>query len=111
MGQFVKGDIVKVLFRFSDLSNAKPRPALVLSDLRGEDSILCQITKKCPKLDQGIKLLEESFVEDPLSVIPSFIRPVRIFISFIDKIDSKITSVTKETLGKVYAVLNSIFVA
>lgn len=44
MGEFVKGDIVVVLFPFSDLSHAKRRPALVVTQLRGDDVILCQIT-------------------------------------------------------------------
>jgi mRNA interferase MazF len=34
MGEFVKGDVVVVLFPFSDLSNAaKKRPALVIAPL------------------------------------------------------------------------------
>jgi mRNA interferase MazF len=46
MGRFIKGDVVVVFFPFSDLSNAKKRPALVLADLSGEEVILCQITSK-----------------------------------------------------------------
>jgi mRNA interferase MazF len=33
MGKFIKGDIVVVPFPFSDLSNYKKRPAIVVSDL------------------------------------------------------------------------------
>lgn len=44
MGKFVKGDIVIVPFPFSDLSSSKKRPAMVISDLKGDDIILCQIT-------------------------------------------------------------------
>ena len=39
MAGFVKGDVVIVLFPFSDLTQAKRRPALVLSELRGDDLI------------------------------------------------------------------------
>jgi len=46
MGKFVKGDIVIVPFPFSDLSNSKRRPALVLVDFKGNDLILCQITSQ-----------------------------------------------------------------
>jgi len=44
MARFVKGDVVVIPFPFSDLSQAKRRPALVLAELEGNDRILCQIT-------------------------------------------------------------------
>ena len=36
MGKFVKGDIVVIPFPFTDLSDAKKRPAFVVADLPGE---------------------------------------------------------------------------
>jgi mRNA-degrading endonuclease toxin of MazEF toxin-antitoxin module len=49
MGRFVKGDVVVLNFPFSDLTGTKRRPALVLSDLTGNDIILCQITSIATK--------------------------------------------------------------
>ena len=46
MARFVKGDVVVVPFPFSDLSNAKRRPAMIAAELEGEDLILCQITSQ-----------------------------------------------------------------
>jgi mRNA interferase MazF len=43
---FVRGDVVVVPFPFSDLTQAKRRPALVITTLDGDDVILCQITSK-----------------------------------------------------------------
>ena len=40
MARFVKGDVVVVPFPFSDLSQAKRRPALVVAQLTGDDLIL-----------------------------------------------------------------------
>jgi len=44
--KFVKGDVVVVPFTFSDLTQAKRRPALVVSVLEGDDLILSQITSQ-----------------------------------------------------------------
>ena len=44
MAKFIKGAIVVVPFPFSDLSQAKKRPVLVITDLNNNDLILCQIT-------------------------------------------------------------------
>jgi len=41
MAKFIKGSVVVVPFPFSDLSQAKKRPALVIADLRNNDLILC----------------------------------------------------------------------
>ena len=41
MAKFVKGDVVVVPFPFSDLTQAKRRPALVISKLEGDDIIFC----------------------------------------------------------------------
>ena len=46
MERFVKGNVVIIPFPFSDLSDSKRRPALVLADLQGNDIILCQITSQ-----------------------------------------------------------------
>jgi mRNA interferase MazF len=46
MERFIKGDVVVALFPFSDLTQAKSRPALVITVLEGNDLILCQITSQ-----------------------------------------------------------------
>jgi len=46
MEKFIKGDVVVIPFPFSDLTQSKRRPALVIAVLHGDDIILCQITSK-----------------------------------------------------------------
>ena len=46
MGKFIKGDVIILPFPFSDLSDNKKRPALVIASLPGDDIIVCQITSK-----------------------------------------------------------------
>jgi mRNA interferase MazF len=80
----VKGDVVVVPFPFSDLTDAKRRPALVLAELEGEDRILCQITSRQFGDRYSVLLNEFDFEEGSLRKI-SNIRPNRIFSA-----DSKI---------------------
>jgi mRNA interferase MazF len=78
MGEFVKGDVVVVLFPFSDLSNAKKRPALVLARLDGDDVILCQITSRQVMDQYSISIGEGDFMEGSLRQ-DSNVRPNRLF--------------------------------
>ena len=68
MGKFVKGDIVVIKFPFSDLTGAKRRPALVLSDLEGSDIILCQITGRVKADKYSIKLDYDDYTNGSLKV-------------------------------------------
>ena len=78
MEKFVKGDVVVVPFPFSDLTDAKRRPALILAELDGEDRILCQITSQQLKDRHSIPIDENDFEEGSLRKM-SNIRPNRIF--------------------------------
>ena len=78
MARFVKGDVVVVPFPFSDLSQAKRRPALILAELDGDDRILCQITSQRFGHQYAIRLDDEDFAEGSLKR-KSDIRPNRIF--------------------------------
>jgi mRNA interferase MazF len=75
---FVKGDIVVVPFPFSDLSDAKRRPALVVATLAGDDVILCQITSQARKDVSAIALNIEELRGGTLNQ-QSNIRPNRLF--------------------------------
>lgn len=61
MARFVKGDIVVVPFPFSDLSQLKRRPALVITELTGDDLILCQITSQSISDRYAIELTDRDF--------------------------------------------------
>jgi mRNA interferase MazF len=74
----MKGDVVVVPFPFSDLTQAKRRPALVLTALEGDDLILCQITSQYTRDNYAISLTDKDFQTGTLKQ-PSNVRPNRIF--------------------------------
>ena len=78
MGQFVKGDVVIIRFPFTDLSGSKRRPCLVVTDLRGDDIIVCQITSRHKNDPLALPLEANDFNAGGLPV-DSFIRPNKIF--------------------------------
>jgi len=78
MAKFVKGDVVVVPFPFSDLTQTKKRPALVIASLSGDDLILCQITSR-EVSDKYATPLDESDFESGSLKRKSNIRPNRLF--------------------------------
>ena len=78
MARFVKGDVVVVPFPFSDLTQAKRRPTLVVVSPSGDDLILCQITSQAVR-DGYVLTLNDSDFRDGNLKQPSNIRPNRIF--------------------------------
>src|SRR6266705_190243 len=77
MGSFVKGEVVVLPFPFSDLSDSKRRPALVLAKLSGDDLFLCMITRS-PRDRDSIPLTDADFVSGQLNQA-SHIRTNRLF--------------------------------
>ena len=61
MARPVKGDVVVVPFPFSDLAQAKRRPALVIAELEGDDLILCQITSRQVRDKYAVSLEQSDF--------------------------------------------------
>jgi mRNA interferase MazF len=57
----VKGDVIVVPFPFSDLTQAKRRPALVVAELQGDDLLLCQITSQRIRDNDAIPLEDTGF--------------------------------------------------
>jgi len=108
MAGFIRGDIVVVPFPFSDLSEAKRRPALVIADLTGDDFILCQITSQNVKDSYSILLDEEHFESGSLNR-KSTIRPNRIFTADKKIMLYKAGHLKKEkiteTIGKIIDIL------
>jgi mRNA interferase MazF len=100
VAEFIKGDVVVVPFPFSDLSEAKKRPALVLANLAGDDLILCQITSQNIKDSYSIPIDEEHFAAGSLNR-KSNIRPNRLFTADKKIILYKVGHLKKEKIAEI----------
>lgn len=78
MARFVRGDVVVVPFPFSDLSQAKRRPALVIAEVGGGDLLLCQITSQSVRDDYAVSIVDADFEDGGLRQT-SNVRPSRLF--------------------------------
>jgi len=67
-----------VPFPFSDLSQAKLRPAIVLASVGRGDWILCQVTSNEYGDDRAISITTDDFADGGLRVA-SFARPGKLF--------------------------------
>mgnify|MGYP001034589043 FL=1 len=74
----MKGDVVVVPFPFSNLAEAKRRPALLVAELEGDDRILCQITSRHFKDRYAVGINDADFEEGSLKK-DSNVRPNRLF--------------------------------
>jgi len=72
------GSVVLVRFPFSDLSDAKFRPGVVLANIDRGDHILCQVTSNPYADPDAIELTDEHFESGSLQRI-SYVRPGKVF--------------------------------
>ena len=72
------GKVVVVPFPFSNLSQAKPRPAVVLANAGRGDWILCQVTSR-PYGDPRAIRIEDHSLKDGALQVTSYIHPSKLF--------------------------------
>ena len=83
------GAVVLVRFPFSDLSQTKLWPAVVLADVGRGDRILCQVTSKSYSDNRAVRLDDADFSSGSLQVT-SYARPGKLFTASRDLIASEI---------------------
>ena len=108
MERLTVGDVVLVLFPFSDLKGQKLRPALVLAHAEFNNVILCQVTSKPYSSKIAIRLTTAEFEKGSLP-ITSYIRPDKLFtaeLSIIQKVAGKLNKKKKRI---VLAVMRKMF--
>ena len=108
MEEFVKGDVVVLPFPFSDLSNSKKRPALVVAELEGDDIILCQITSEA-RVDKYFLILNNKDFKKGSLPLTSSIRPNRLFTADKSIILYKSGSLKESKIKEVEKVIVKMF--
>ncbi len=78
MVTFTVGSVVLIPFPFSDLSRAKLRPALVITEVEHNDWILCQVTSQAYSDSQAIEISNDSFQQGSLQRI-SYVSPGKFY--------------------------------
>ncbi|MEB3251539.1 MAG: type II toxin-antitoxin system PemK/MazF family toxin [Cyanobacteriota bacterium] len=102
MATFIKGDVVVVPFPFSDLTNAKRRPALVVATLTRNDLILCLITSQLISDPYTIAVSNNDFVTGSLNR-DSHIKANRLFTANDQLIAYKVGTLTSSKINQVIA--------
>ena len=94
------GVVVLVRFPFSDLSQDKLRPAVVLADAGRGDWILCQVTSK-PYADSAAVVLEPVDFQRGSLQVTSYARPGKLFTASGDLIQGTAGLLHAASLRKV----------
>jgi mRNA interferase MazF len=97
---FGRASVVLVDFPFSDLSQTKLRPAIVLAQATRTDWILCQITSNAITDTRAIEITDASFVKGSLRQT-SFARPNKIFTGHESLIDRRVGILSDVAISKI----------
>src|SRR6266849_1405939 len=92
--------VVLVPFPFSDLSQAKLRPAVALAAAGRGDWLLCQITSNPYGDTQAIALDAESFATGALRVV-SYARPGKLFTAHQNLIVAQVGTLKAEPFTQI----------
>ena len=106
--EYEKGDVVVFEFPFSDLSETKKRPSLVVATLKGEYVILCQITSQARSDPDIIELKEKDFQSGNIKR-DSYVRPAVLFTIHKSRVEYKAGRIKKEKIKEVENKLCEIF--
>lgn len=104
MGTPSVGTVVLIHFPFSDLSQSKSRPAIVLADAGRGDWVMCQITSNPYGDSMAVPLTNSSFASGSLHR-DSFARPAKLFTADENLVNRRLGQLKIEPLRKVVAAI------
>jgi mRNA interferase MazF len=87
-------------FPFSDLSQSKLRPAVVLADAGKGDWVLCQVTSKPYADPNAVELTNDDFATGSLK-LTSYARPGKLFTASESLMMSQVGELQPDSLKKI----------
>jgi mRNA interferase MazF len=100
----VKGDVVVLDYPYTNLSQFKRRPALVVAVLHGgQNVILCQITSQFKTDPDAVIITAGDFADGSLTQPVSNVRPNHLVTIHHDRILYRVGALTAERLNFVIA--------
>lgn len=108
MGTYPVGDVVLVMFPFSNLRGQKLRPALVVAVVEFDNLILCQITSRPYSSRTSIKVAAADFKHGKLPIV-SYVRPDKLFTADTSIIKSSAGHLNTKTKTKILNHIRAIF--
>lgn len=100
MATFERSSVVLVDFPFSDLSDFKLRPALVLARANNQDWFLCQITSNAGLDSKAVEINDSDFEKGSLQRM-SFARPDKIFTGHESLINRRVGILKEEKTSEI----------
>ena len=105
------GDVVWTPFPFTNLSDFKPRPAVVVAksglDEWG-DWIVCEVTSRRYRLPNSIEIAYEDMIEGQLA-LPGLVRPDRIATLNESEFESIVCRLTDSKMEEILAATRALF--
>ena len=101
------GDIVLTLFPYTDLTNAKLRPAVVVAEVTMGDWILCEIISSAHRRPENIAVSQQDMQTGRLRRA-SWVRPDRIFTLSRSLSNRRIGTLTPTKQAEISAALHDL---
>ena len=102
------GTVVLVPFPFSDLSETKLRPAIILAAVDRGDWILCQVTSNPYGDRQAVELRADAFASGNLR-LTSYARPGKLFTAHTSLFRGQAGRLTADTTKLIRASVRALF--
>lgn len=102
------GEVVLVPFPFSDLSQSKVRPAVVLADAGRGDWVLCQVTSSPYGDPTAVALDAADFAAGGL-LVASYARPGKLFTAHAGLLVRSVGVLSPAALARVLAAVRALF--
>ena len=108
MAKVLVGDVVLTPFPFTDLSDIKIRPAVVVADVGMQDWVLCQITSRAPTGKLHIAIGPND-MEGGLLRLRSWVRPDRLYTVNDGVFQKTLGQLSSTKMAEVRAAVRSLF--